>query len=80
MERLSYNKAMSSVADLSIESLSEFYTRTAIANAPKHTGRLPLSGDEEKSTLPSYTLTAQEPYVVPSRVAEQMQYLSLIHI
>jgi hypothetical protein len=55
-------------------SLSDFYTQTAIANAPKHTGRLPLSGDEERSTLPPYTLTAQEPYVVPSRVAEKMQY------
>lgn len=54
--------------------LSDFYTQTAIANAPKHTGRLPLSGDEERSTLPAYTLTAQEPYVVPSRVAEKMQY------
>lgn len=54
--------------------LSDFYTQTAIANAPKHTGRLPLSGDEERSTLPPYTLTAQEPYVVPSRVAEKMQY------
>lgn len=65
VERLSCNKAMS---------LSDFYTQTAIANAPKHTGRLPLSGDEERSTLPPYTLTAQEPYVVPSRVAEKMQY------
>jgi hypothetical protein len=63
VERLSYNKAMSSLADLTVETLSEFYTRTAIPNAPKHTGRLPLSGDEEKSTLPPYTLTAQEPYV-----------------
>lgn len=75
MERLSYNKAMSSpLVDLSVNSLSEFYTRTAIPNAPKHTGRLPLSGDEEKSTLPPYSMTAKEPYVVPSRVAEQMQY------
>ena len=64
----------SPLVDLSATSLSEFYTGTAIPNAPKHTGRLPLSGDEEKSTLPAYSLTAQEPYVVPSRVAEQMQY------
>jgi hypothetical protein len=72
---LSYNKAMSSpLVDLSVSSLHEFYTGTAIPNAPKHTGRLPLSGDEEKSTLPPFTLTAQEPYVVPTRVAEQMQY------
>lgn len=72
---MSYNKAMSSpLVDLSANSLSDFYTGTAIPNAPKHTGRLPLSGDEEKSTLPAYHLTAQEPYVVPTRVAEQMQY------
>ena len=72
---MSYNKAMTSpLVDLSALSLSDFYTGTAIPNAPKHTGRLPLSGDEEKSTLPAYSLTAQEPYVVPTRVAEQMQY------
>jgi len=64
----------SPLVDLSALSLSDFYTGTAIPNAPKHTGRLPLSGDEEKSTLPAYSLTAQEPYVVPTRVAEQMQY------
>jgi hypothetical protein len=55
-------------------SLSDFYTQTAIPNAPKHTGRLPAVASEEKSTLPPFTLTSQEPYVVPSRVAEQMQY------
>jgi len=72
---LSYNKAMTSrLVDPSATSLSDFYTQTAIPNAPKHTGRLPLSGDEEKSTLPPFSLTANEPYVVPSRVAEQMQY------
>jgi len=72
---LSYNKAMASAfANYHTGELSDFYTQTAIQNAPKHTGRLPLSGDEEKSTLPPFTLTAQEPYVVPSRVAEQMQF------
>lgn len=55
-------------------SLSDFYTQTAIPNAPKHTGRLPAVASEEKSTLPPFRLTSQEPYVVPSRVAEQMQY------
>jgi hypothetical protein len=64
----------SPLVDLNARSLSDFYTQTAIPNAPKHTGRLPLSGDEETSTLPPYRMTAQEPYVVPSRVAEQMQY------
>ena len=72
---MSYNKAMpSSFANYLTGELSDFYTQTAIPNAPKHTGRLPLSGDEEKSTLPPFTLTAQEPYVIPTRVAEQMQY------
>ena len=72
---MSYNKAMpSSFANYNAGDLSDFYTQTAIPNAPKHTGRLPLSGNEEKSTLPPFTLTAQEPYVVPTRVAEQMQY------
>jgi hypothetical protein len=64
----------SSFANYLTGELSDFYTQTAIPNAPKHTGRLPLSGDEEKSTLPPFTLTAQEPYVIPTRVAEQMQY------
>jgi hypothetical protein len=64
----------SPLVDPSATSLSDFYTQTAIPNAPKHTGRLPLSGDEEKSTLPPFRMTASEPYVVPSRVAEQMQY------
>ena len=72
---MSYNKVMSSpLVDLSVTSLSDFYTQTAIPNAPKHTGRLPASASEEKSTLPPYSLTSKEPYVVPSRVAEQMQY------
>jgi len=71
---LSYNKAMPAFAKYETGSLSDFYTQTAIPNAPKHTGRLPLSADEEKSTLPPFALTAQEPYVVPTRVAEQMQY------
>ena len=64
----------SPLVDLSVTSLSDFYTQTAIPNAPKHTGRLPASASEEKSTLPPYSLTSKEPYVVPSRVAEQMQY------
>lgn len=64
----------SPLVDKTVTSLSDFYTQTAIPNAPKHTGRLPASASEEKSTLPPYSLTANEPYVVPSRVAEQMQY------
>jgi hypothetical protein len=64
----------SPLVDPNATTLSDFYTQTAIVGAPKHTGRLPLSGDEEKSTLPPFRLTANEPYVIPSRVAEQMQY------
>jgi hypothetical protein len=64
----------SPLVDLYATTLSDFYTKTAIVGAPKHTGRLPLSGNEEKSNLPPYRLTSNEPYVVPSRVAEQMQY------
>jgi hypothetical protein len=65
---------MSSVADYSISSLAEFYTRTAIPNAPKHTGRLPLSGTEETLSIPAAVLFAPEPYMTPERVAEQIQY------
>jgi len=64
----------SPLVDPNAASLSDFYTQTAIPNAPKHTGRLPAAASEEKSTLPPFMLTANEPYVVPSRVAEQMQY------
>jgi hypothetical protein len=64
----------SPLVDKYATSLADFYTQTAIPNAPKHTGRLPAAASDEKSTLPPFTLTSQEPYVVPSRVAEQMQY------
>ncbi len=65
---------MSSIADYETMSLAEFYTRTAIPNAPKHTGRLPLSDSESKLSIPSAPLFAPEPYIVPERVAEQIQY------
>jgi hypothetical protein len=56
------------------DSLSDFYTKTAIPNAPKHTGRLPLSGVEEKMSVPPSVLYAPEPYMVPDAVSEQIQY------
>jgi hypothetical protein len=65
---------MSSLVDYTINSLADFFTRTAIPNAPKHTGRLPLSGEEEMLSVPPAVLYAPEPSMVPERVAEQMQY------
>ena len=62
------------VADYKEQSLADFYTKTAIPNAPKHTGRLPLSGEEEKWSVPKAALFAPEPYMVPERVSEQIQY------
>lgn len=65
---------MSRVADYTVPSLSAFYTQTAIPNAPRHTGRLPLSGAEERTAVPPATLYAPEPYLVPNNVSEQIQY------
>lgn len=65
---------MSRVADYTVPSLAAFYTQTAIPNAPKHTGRLPLSGAEEYKGVPKAELYAPEPYLVPNNVAEQIQY------
>lgn len=65
---------MASIANFETMSLAEFYTKTAIPNAPKHTGRLPLSDQETKLSIPSAPLFAPEPYLVPERVAEQIQY------
>ena len=55
-------------------SLSSFYTGTAIANAPKHTGRLPLSDREERTSVPPAVLIAPEPFVRPAMIKEQIQY------
>jgi hypothetical protein len=63
------------MVDYTVASLSDFYTKTAIPNAPKHTGRLPLSGVEEKMSVPPAVLYAPEPYMVPDAVSEQIQYL-----
>lgn len=54
--------------------LADFYTKTAIPNAPKHTGKLPLSGEEERWSVPKAVLYAPEPYQVPDRIAEQIHY------
>jgi len=65
---------MSSIADYLTKTLAEFYTGTAIPNAPKHTGRLPLSHEESKLSVPKAVLYAPEPSLVPERIAEQIQY------
>jgi Family of unknown function (DUF5761) len=66
---------MSSLVQDWVQSLSDFYTGTAIPNAPKHTGRLPLSDSEEKMSIPRGTLyTMHEPAMIPTLVAEQIQY------
>jgi hypothetical protein len=65
---------MSSIADYITATLAEFYTGTAIVDAPKHTGRLPLSDSEEKLTTPPAVLFAPEPHLVPERVAERAFY------
>jgi len=65
---------MSRIADYSVSSLASFYTGTAIPDAPKHTGRLPLSGKEETLGVPASVLYAPEPYLTPVNVSEQIQY------
>jgi hypothetical protein len=66
---------MSSLVQYWVNSLSDFYTGTAIPNAPKHNGRLPLSDSEEKLPIPRGTLyTADEPMMVSQLVAENIQY------
>jgi hypothetical protein len=55
-------------------SLSSFYTETAIPNAPKHTGRLPLSDQESKLPVPPAVLFAPEPYMTPTMAKEQIFY------
>lgn len=55
-------------------SLSDFYTKTAIPNAPKHTGRLPLSDQETTLPVPPAVLFAPEPYMTPEAFKEQAFY------
>lgn len=65
---------MASIANFRVANLADFYTGTAIPNAPKHTGKLPLSGEEEAWSVPRSVLFAPEPSQTPDRVAEQIQY------
>jgi hypothetical protein len=63
---------MSSIVDYTISSLAQFYTGTAIPNAPKHTGRLPLSEAEEKTSVPKAVLYSPEPGMVPEEMSEKI--------
>lgn len=55
-------------------SLADFYTKTAIPNAPKHTGRLPLSDTEARLTVPKAVLFAPEPSMASGCVKENIQF------
>lgn len=55
-------------------SLADFYTQTAIPNAPKHTGRLPLSDQESRMTVPASVLFAPEPSMASATVKENIQF------
>ena len=55
-------------------SLADFYTKTAIPNAPKHTGRLPLSDQETRMTIPPAVLFAPEPGMESSVVKERIHF------
>ena len=56
------------------QDLVDFYTKTAIPNAPKHTGRLPLSDQEARTSVPPAVLFAAEPYLVSSMMKENIQF------
>lgn len=58
----------------SARSLVDFYIGTAIPNAPKHTGRLPLSHEEVRTSVPPAVLFAPEPSLPSSQVKENIQY------
>lgn len=55
-------------------SLADFFTQTAIPNAPKHTGRLPLSDRELSLPIPPAVLFAPEPSMPSEKVKENIQY------
>jgi len=55
-------------------SLADFYTKTAIPNAPKLTGRLPLSDREARLTVPAAVLFAPEPSMASGCVKENIQF------
>ena len=54
--------------------LADFFTQTAIPDAPKHTGRLPLSDQETRMSVPPAVLFAPEPGMASSEVKERIHY------
>jgi hypothetical protein len=54
--------------------LADFYTQTAIPDAPKHTGRLPLSDQESRMTVPTARLFAPEPGLASSVIKERINF------
>lgn len=54
--------------------LATFYTGTAIPNAPKHTGRLPLSDQESTLSVPKAVLFAPEPFLTPEAIKEKIHF------
>jgi hypothetical protein len=55
-------------------SLVDFYTGTAIPNAPKHTGRLPLSDQDTRLPIPPAVLFAPEPGLPSTEVKERIHF------
>ena len=54
--------------------LADFFTQTAIPNAPKHTGRLPLSDQETRLSVPPAVLFAPEPGMESSVLKERIHF------
>lgn len=73
-EILCEQSTMQFTVDYSVPSLADFYTGTAIQAAPKHVGRLPLSEQQEKTSVPPVTLYSNEPGTVPSTMMERINY------
>ena len=67
-------RQMTSLLQYSPPTLSDFYVLTAIPNAPKHTGILPLSDSEEKMKIPRSTLYAAGGGATPAKMAERIHY------
>jgi len=65
---------MASLLQYAPPTLSDFYVRTAIPNAPKHTGLLPLSDSDEKLKIPQPSLYASGKGTTPTKISEQIQY------
>ena len=54
--------------------LADFYTKTAIPDAQKHTGRLPLSHQESQLPIPRAVLFAPEPGMASSVIKERIHF------